>query len=144
MQRCTARTTFPLGSGWLCLFVSCVLTGCGTPTMQVEGTITLDGEPLPGVQVLFDRPEDGSAPSFAGRTDPSGHFVLRNIGGEIKSDASGTYRVSLTTAVATRDATEHTPLPKERIPQHYLDGSLTFDLPPSGTTEAHFELTSRK
>lgn len=110
----------------------------------IEGAITLDGNPLPGVQILFDQPNATDGKSFAGRTDDDGRFVLSPVGSDEVSGVEGKYRVSLTTAVADREATEHTPLPKELIPKRYRNGALDFEVPTGGTSEADFELTTRK
>ena len=119
------------------------VAGCGTSDVAIEGTVTLDGQPLADVQVLFDQPKVKDGNSFAGRTDAEGHYVLKAIREELTEPVAGEYRVSLTTAVAGRDALEHTPLPKERIPKKYRGGQLTFELPESGTNEANFELRSK-
>lgn len=53
------------------------VSGCGSddtpPLGQVSGTITLDGEPLEGVIVVF-KPESGRAAT--GTTDASGQYTL--------------------------------------------------------------------
>ena len=118
--------------------------GCGAKPIPIEGTITLDDEPLAAVQILLDQPDIDDGKSFAGKTDEEGHFVLHSVGGEPPQKVAGEYRVSLTTAVAPRDATEHDPLPPERIPKHYQDGKLSFTVPQGGTDQANFELTKRK
>ena len=119
------------------------LIGCGPSEIIIEGIVTLDGDPLEGVQVLFDQPDANNANGFAGRTDQDGHFSLKSVGEEISGDVAGTYRVSLTTAVLGRDALENTPMPPERIPKAYRNGKLTFDVPEGGTTEANFDLQSK-
>ncbi len=58
--------------------VMLVAPGCGGGTEgpelgHVEGTVTLDGSPLEGVQVIF-QPTDGR-PAF-GTTDALGNFIL--------------------------------------------------------------------
>ena len=123
----------------------CAVIGCGgNKNVNIEGKITLDGSPLEGVQVLWDQPDSPGGNSFAGRTDASGHFQLKSLREELVDPVAGNYRISLTTAVADRDATEHEPVPKERIPKKYQNGQLTFDLPAAGTTEANFALTTKK
>ena len=126
---------------WLVCFT--MVAGCAPSDVAVEGTVTLDGQPLADVQVLFDQPKIKDGNSFAGRTDAEGHFVLKSIREQLTEPVAGEYRVSLTTAVAGRDALEHTPIPKERIPKQYRGGQLTFDLPEAGTNEANFDLRSK-
>lgn len=61
----------------LCLALTLlVLTGCGggTGAVAVEGTVTWNGEPVPGLVVEFT-PTQGNRPS-QGFTDEDGHFVL--------------------------------------------------------------------
>ncbi len=117
--------------------------GCGSATVPIEGMITLDGQPLPGVQVLFDQPTTPNGNSFAGKTDQQGRYSLHLVGEESDAPVAGMYRVTLTTAVAERTALEHTPLPPERVPKKYRDGSLQFEVPKGGTDKADFTLTSR-
>lgn len=54
--------------------------GCSSgPTLaEVEGTVTLDGTPLPGVQVVFspDVGKDDDGRLSSGVTDDKGRFVL--------------------------------------------------------------------
>jgi hypothetical protein len=59
---------------------------CG-PTWNlapVEGTITKDGRPLRGVQVVFlpDADADTQGPGASGFTDEAGHYRLRNHNGD--------------------------------------------------------------
>ena len=122
------------------LFLFC---GCGTKEVPIEGQVTLNDQPLGGVQILFDQPDAAPGNSFSGRTTEDGQFTLKSISEELSSPVAGTYRVSLTTAVPDRDATESDPVPKERIPKKYRDGSLTFDLPEGGTLEANFDLKTK-
>ena len=133
----------PRDVAMLCFAAVVLLVGCGTKEVPIEGTVTLDGEPLPGVQVLMDQPDVSRGNSFSGRTDDVGHFVLKSINEELNLPVAGSYRVSLTTAMLDRDALEDAPMPKERIPKQYRNGALTFDLPETGTLEAEFALKSR-
>lgn len=70
---------FAATSPWWCFvfLVTPLVAGCGGPDgpdlATVEGTVTLDGEPLPDASVTFT-PTEGS-PSY-GRTDEQGHFQL--------------------------------------------------------------------
>ena len=124
---------------WIC----CVLAGCGDGPVTIEGSVTLDGEPLPGVQILFDQPDVADGNGFSGRTDDVGHFALQSVKPELRRPVAGTYRVSLTTAVLGRDALENARTPPERIPKKYRNGALEFELPEGGTLDAAFELKSK-
>lgn len=127
-----------------CIAAACLLAlcGCGPAATPIEGVVTLDGQPLSGVQILFDRPDLPGGQSFSGRTNEQGRFALHALDDDSVGDVAGVYRVTLTTAVAERMATEHTPLPPERVPRKYRDGSLTFEVSDGGTTEAEFALKS--
>jgi len=66
------------------LAVVCALTGCSANNeidygkvklISVSGTVTLDGQPLPGAVISFDDPETGNF-SFA-RTNSSGSYTLQ-------------------------------------------------------------------
>lgn len=59
---------------------------------EVEGTLTLEGQPLDGIQVEF-LPEDG--PRSIGKTDAQGHFTLMSDDGKRKGAAVGGHRVVL-------------------------------------------------
>jgi hypothetical protein len=119
--------------------------------------ITLDGEPLPDIQVLFDQPDLGpNNKGYTGRTDEQGHYVLAPVIGEGSGALPGTYRVSLSTAgnpsapapppSANRPTLfypESAPPPPERVPPAYRGGKLSFTVPEEGTDQANFELKSR-
>src|SRR5690242_4068113 len=66
--------------------------------VPVEGIVTLDGQPLPNVQVVFDQPEARSGKGYIGKSDEQGHYALKPLGEAAFGAAPGKYRVSLTTA----------------------------------------------
>jgi hypothetical protein len=120
--------------------------GCGGSQkglVPVEGDVTLDGLPLPEVYVLFDQPEAARNRSYIGQTDGQGHFELRQPGEKYAGAPAGSYRVTLTTAVAKPGAAEGAPLPPERVPPKYAGGKLKLDVPESGKTDVRFDLKSR-
>jgi hypothetical protein len=133
--------------------------GCGS-SQVVEGAITLDGQPLSGVQVTFDQPELGPRDNkgYVARTDDQGKYKLSPAFAQGSEVPPGTYRVSLTTAVfdpstpapAPRPTSgnapfhpESPPPPPERIPPAYRGGKLTFTVPEGGTDKADFPLKSK-
>jgi hypothetical protein len=70
-----------------------VLPGCGKGVSQIEGTATLDGQPLADATVTFypsDKPEHMAATA---RTDKEGKFVLLRPGGPAL--APGKYNVTV-------------------------------------------------
>lgn len=135
--------------------------GCGSgDAVAVSGIVTLDGQPLPGVQVLFDKPDvpPNENKGYTGRTDAAGRYSLRPSTGEGNGLPPGKYRVSLSTAVydpanpppaPSKDSRssaffpESAPPPPERIPPAYRGGQLTFEVPADGTEEANFDLKSK-
>jgi hypothetical protein len=79
-------------TGLVCAVLLLTLVGCagntGQPPVElvpVEGTITLDGQPLAGASVMFG---GGAA---MGETDDNGHYVLGQ--GEKKGCPVGEYQV---------------------------------------------------
>jgi hypothetical protein len=125
---------------WL---AAALAVGCGgrSDLATLEGRITLDGEPLPAVQVVFYQPDAGPEKNFIGETDADGRFVLTTLRKEHQGAAPGKYQVTLTTAFAGPELLETDPLPRERVPPRFR--KLEFEVPAGGTTEANFELTSR-
>lgn len=87
------------------LTVSCCV-GCGggdkVDLGAVSGVVTMDGEPLSDVIVVFS-PEDGNPSS--GLTDSEGKYSLSYLG---KSDGAiiGKHKVSITTADLSMNETE--------------------------------------
>jgi hypothetical protein len=80
----------------LCALAGLALAGCGRgpERVEVEGVVTLDGKPLPNVEVVFlPDPERGSTgPRAAALTDAEGRYHLRSDKGE-DGAAVGKYRV---------------------------------------------------
>ena len=72
------------------------IVGCGSKhsaTVPVTGTVTLDGQPLAGVGVLFS-PQSTGRPAH-GMTDASGNFSLQTY--DVPGDGAipGTYLVAI-------------------------------------------------
>jgi len=65
----------------------------------VEGTISKDGRPLPGIEVVFLPEPDTSGPRSYGITDEAGHYRLRTDNGD-DGAVAGKYRVVLRDAEA--------------------------------------------
>jgi hypothetical protein len=122
------------------------IAGCDkgdTTLAPVEGSVTLDGQPLPKVYLLFDQPQASQNNAFTGLTDEQGRYVLKPLGGDRAGAAPGMYRVTLTTAFAPPGAAEDAPLPPERVPPLYRNGKLDYDVPDGGTKDASFDLKSK-
>jgi hypothetical protein len=145
----------------LSVLLTCI-GGCGDGggRVTVEGVVTLDGQPMPGVYLTFDQPElsPNQNVGYIGKTDETGRYSLRPMLGDGSGAPPAKYRVSLTTAVSdpsqpaptpsnTNSGTpffpESAPPPPERIPPAYRDGTLSFEVPEDGTKDANFALKSR-
>lgn len=83
--------------GGVLVLTSLLCLGCGDSGPDrgyVEGTVTMDGEPLPDAVVTF-QPEDTGRPSY-GRTDENGEYELQYTSDK-KGALVGSHRVSIST-----------------------------------------------
>lgn len=96
-----------------------LLVGCssGQEIASVEGTVTMDGQPLPNAAVIFV--PEGGRPAAA-RTDDQGHYELNFSGGR-KGAIPGKNRVRITTATGPSEDDAGNPVPgaAEIIPVEY-------------------------
>lgn len=116
------------------------ITGCsgGSGLALVEGTVTLDGEPLPKAEVLF-RPENGR-PSL-GVTDAEGKYQLR-YSAEKMGALPGTHSVSIRTFVEDPDGENVSS--KERVaPQYNSRTTLKVELTTNQTEPINFDLVTK-
>jgi hypothetical protein len=92
---------------------------------QVDGTVRVDGAPVPDVMIVFV-PEDRSLPQSTGLSDSEGHFQLRCSNGQ-PGAAVGQHRVVVVDAARApsgkgRDddeLPEGDNAPTSRIPMRY-------------------------
>ena len=137
-------------SAWfLMLCTLCLpLVGCGgAPTDQpdlgtVTGTVTMNGQPLTNVMVVFS-PENGR--SSMGVTDAEGNYELEYVG-DTKGAKIGQHKVSITTAQtdsSEESGGEESEAPaKETIPPMYnSQTTLTEEVKP-GENIINFTLTT--
>jgi hypothetical protein len=130
-------------SGLAYLAVLLCLTGCGgSKVAPVAGRVTLDGKPLAETQVILEPVEGLPEDTSTGETDADGQYALHRMDGT-QGALVGTHRVKLTTLKPDLASDERAPVPRDRVPSRYRDGSLTFDVPEGGTTSADFALESR-
>ena len=134
------------GLGCIALLVIVLVSGCQRPPADqpelgiVTGTITLEGQPLNGANVLF-QPASGR-PSIAA-TDEKGHYSLsyklRVPGAKI-----GQHQVQVTTYRPNRDPQDaSSPEVPESLPARYNSQSeLTADVKP-GQNEISFDLKKK-
>jgi len=85
--------------GVIALAVVCGMVGCGRsnrpPLGRVEGTVTLDGVPLPAALVVFT--PDGPGRSAVAKTDTAGHYELSFLR-DIAGANLGSHKVRISTA----------------------------------------------
>jgi len=115
--------------------------GCSQGDMPdigyVEGTVTLDGNPVANALVTF-QPEH-ARPSY-GRTDDSGHYEL-SYTDDAKGATIGAHTVSISTA-SGGDPDQDIPASKETIPAKYnANTELKADVK-AGDNEIDFPLES--
>jgi len=112
--------------------------GGGGPDLgSVEGTVTLDGQPLANAIINFE-PVEGGGPrsSYDGETDESGHYVLHATASQ-KGAEPGDYTVHITLPELESDepaAKTEVEIPAKYNTQSELkatvkDGKNTFDWP---------------
>jgi hypothetical protein len=109
------------------------LAGCGPNLGSVEGTVTLDGKPVKGVEVTF-QPVGEEGGTAIGYTDAQGHYNLHYPGHE-EGAPPGEYNVRL----AGGEGGSIDGAPPVRIPAKYNSqsdlkrtvqpGANTFDFP---------------
>lgn len=138
------RAGYRWGHAALWVFVVTLL-GCGQsgPTLgRVEGTVTLDGQPLPGARVCF-YPEAGGRTAEA-VTDQQGHYVL-SYTGEGTGAQAGLNKVSISTyeePVSMDDGTQKDGKP-EKVPAQYNKQSTLTKQVQSGKQTIDFALESK-
>jgi hypothetical protein len=118
--------------------------GCenGPEIASVEGTVTMDGKPLPNATILFI-PENGRP--AGGRTDDRGHYVL-NFTESRDGAIPGKNTIQITTAAEATEAADGTPIPAQReiIPTRYNSQSaLEFTVEAGKKNVANFDLESK-
>ncbi|QDV20992.1 hypothetical protein Pan153_56740 [Gimesia panareensis] len=122
-----------------------LLAGCGSgvdrpSTVQVEGTVTFDNQPLEGASISFI-PQDGRPAS--GFTDAGGHFVLKTF--EPGDGAIPGEHTVIVTKVAADSKSGDDIYAKQKsvIPEKYGDlknSGLTATVKTDGENKFSFEL----
>lgn len=98
-------------------------SGCGLRITEVSGTVTVDGKPAGGVQLVFD-PLDASRPRAIARTDAEGRFRLGRQGpGDRSGAAAGKYVVRV---MSDSDGDEGVLIP----PRYNLRSTLELEVVP--------------
>ncbi len=124
---------------FLCLLA---LAGCTESDIaSVEGTVTMDGNPLAGASIMFQPP--GGRPSGA-RTDEEGKYTLNYSGGR-KGAIPGLNRVKISTQADPYEDADGNPVAatKETIPMEYnVQSKLEFTVVEGQKNIADFDLKS--
>ena len=136
----------------LLLYLSCfacgflVLVACGSNSRQsIEGTVTLDGQPLQTGQIRFVSKEEAGGPTAGAQID-AGKFYISAEGGVY----AGTFRVEIT---ASRPSGKKMPDPltgkpcdvyAQFVPSRYNTKSeLEANVTPDGPNVFDFVVTSK-
>lgn len=108
------------------------------PTASVEGTVTLDGEPLDAASVAFTPSEGGRQSS--GVTDANGKYTLQYTGA-IEGAMLGTHRVAIMKALEDPDNPD---LGIPIVPEQYygMNSELSAEVK-DGSNTLDFDLTSK-
>lgn len=129
-----------------------MLCGCGGGDKgpergEVEGVVTLDGQPLAGAVVMFApqaSPGKESGSTSVGVTDSAGKYTL-SYSGDKTGAVIGTHLVRITTG-RIADEDEGTPAVPEKVPVQYNSGAAANpDMKrevKAGRNELNFELKS--
>jgi len=122
------------------LVLAVFLTGCGSDGPErgvVTGKVTLNGDPLPGADIVF-QPEEGS-PSLA-VTDDKGRYDLMYTRDK-RGAMVGEHVVQITTPTTSTDAQGNQVMVPQQVPPKYNAGSLTREVKP-GRNSYDFDLTN--
>ncbi|NQT37837.1 MAG: carboxypeptidase regulatory-like domain-containing protein [Planctomycetes bacterium] len=127
-----------------------VAAGCGGesyPLAQVSGTVTLDGKPLPEARVFFEPKRKGeninSGFGSTATTNEQGRFQLTSLGGDSGAVIGEHYVLIRTIRGEEGPNGQVVIVSREKLPSRYHDQStLIFTVPPDGTEQADFALTS--
>jgi hypothetical protein len=126
------------------------LAGCGSQPYElaaVSGTVTLNGQTLPGVNVNFqpiaaDRSNPTPGPGSYGLTDDHGRYSLRTVDPDAEGAVVGTHRITIATKHENVDPKSDVTRPEDRetLPEAWWDGSHQFTVPAGGTDTADFKI----
>ncbi|QEG42761.1 hypothetical protein UC8_48030 [Roseimaritima ulvae] len=143
-----SRTFLSLGLSALVAVMVLGTSGCGggdrPPIGEVEGTVTLDGQPVADAQIFFE--PTGGGRSSSAITDADGTYELSYMG-DVKGAVVGEHLVRISTAKgATRDDNGRVTDPgqPEQFPSSYNSESTQKVTVEGGDNEINFDATSDK
>jgi hypothetical protein len=142
-----------LGSA-LALSLVVLVAGCPAATNSpVTGKMTLDGTPLAGAEIEFEKRDKEGVGKFSARSDAEGKFKVAQIAG--RTIAPGTYQVLVTKWVDPKgkiteqgeiDQLRAAGLAKNVVPEKYADTASTplkADIKAGSNELAPFDLKSK-
>jgi hypothetical protein len=132
------------------LSATILTTGCGNKQpvygslelVEVTGTVTLDGQPLGGVSVDFQKKGEGGS---QGITNDNGYYRLM-LNSEKSGVTTGEKRVRITSIPQGENAaiTENQKTPTEKIPAKYnRETTLSATVTSKHSQTFNFDLTSK-
>jgi hypothetical protein len=147
---------FALAALSLAVLIGLGLAGCGGAdfdTVPVSGKVTLDGDPVADIRVLFQPTGTGQGdpgPGSRGVTRADGRFTLETVDGSRRGAVPGTHRVTLVYVDPNAVDEESTEGPEAeaaaarvfKLPPKARDGSQKCTVPEEGTDAADFAFTS--
>jgi len=107
---------------------------------EVTGTITLDGKPLEGANVMFE--PRGEGVMSAGRTDSTGKYELRYLlpgTTNVKGAVIGKHAVRIERLPEPGREADAMVLP----PRYNVESTMTADVKPGKNENVNFDLTSQ-
>jgi hypothetical protein len=117
--------------------------GCGTRirAVPVSGRVTIAGKPLADVAVNFSPMTGGEANAFAayGKTDQEGRFTLKLAENDQAGATAGMNRVTFNESSGAAESDGAVPMMSLKLPPKARDGTMTYEVPAAGTTEANFD-----
>jgi hypothetical protein len=118
-----------------------VAVGCGRSirSVPVSGRVTLGGQPLADVALNFS-PATGGDNAYAayGKTDSDGRYSLRLVENNQPGASAGKNRVTLNEGTGAPENDGGGPAVVFKLPPTARDGTMTFEVPATGTSTADF------
>jgi hypothetical protein len=124
------------------LAVSLVVAAGCTPSIKsvpVSGRVTLNGQPLADVAINAS-PLTGGDKAFAsyGKTDKDGRYSLRLVENGQPGATAGKNRVTLNESTGAPETDGGGPAVVFKLPPKARDGTMTMEVPATGTDAADF------